>query len=84
MALYEKNIPFTTKLVNIYKGDQYKLDYLKINPKAEVPVLKDGIKYIPDSERIIEYLEDNFSNGNLFQSLKIKLNDHNYLNFIFF
>lgn len=63
MALYEKKIPFTTKLVDITKGEQYKPWYLKINPKGEVPVLKDGVKLIPDSVRIIDYLEDNFSNG---------------------
>lgn len=36
---------------------------MKLNPKGEVPVLKDGVKIIPDSTRIIDYLEDNFSNG---------------------
>lgn len=66
MALYEKKIPFTTKLVDITKGEQYQPWYLKINPKGEVPVLKDGIKFIPDSVRIIDYLEDNFSNGMIF------------------
>lgn len=66
MALYEKKIPFTTKLVDITKGEQYQPWYLKINPKGEVPVLKDGIKFIPDSVRIIDYLEDNFSNGRIF------------------
>lgn len=63
MALYEKKIPFSTKLVDITKGEQYQPWYLKINPKGEVPVLKDGVKLIPDSVRIIDYLEDNFSNG---------------------
>lgn len=63
MALCEKKIPFTTKFIDITKGEQYQPWFLKINPRGEVPVLKDGVKLIPDSIRIIDYLEDNFSNG---------------------
>ncbi|KAL0270435.1 UNVERIFIED_CONTAM: hypothetical protein PYX00_007845 [Menopon gallinae] len=63
MALCEKRIPFTTNFIDITKGEQYQPWFLKINPRGEVPVLKDGIKLIPDSVRIIDYLEDNFSNG---------------------
>lgn len=66
MALHEKNIPFTLKLVDVTKEEQYEPWFLKINPMGSVPVLKDGIKYIPDSKRIIGYLEDNFSNGIFF------------------
>lgn len=63
MALIEKRLPFKTHVVNIVKGEQYKPWFLEINPRGEVPVLKDGVKIIPDSARIIDYLEDNFSNG---------------------
>lgn len=63
MALLEKRVPFKTHVVNIAKGEQYQPWFLEINPRGEVPVLKDGIKVIPDSARIIDYLEDNFSNG---------------------
>lgn len=63
MALIEKRVPFKSHVVNIVKGEQYKPWFLEINPRGEVPVLKDGVKIIPDSARIIDYLEDNFSNG---------------------
>lgn len=65
MALYEKNLPFESHIVNITKGAQYEPWFLQLNPKGEVPVLQDTGKIIPDSTRIIDYLEDNFSNGTL-------------------
>lgn len=63
MALLEKRLSFNTHNVNIAKAEQYQPWFLEINPRGEVPVLKDGVKVIPDSARIIDYLEDNFSNG---------------------
>ncbi|KAK7865427.1 hypothetical protein R5R35_012791 [Gryllus longicercus] len=63
LALHEKKLPYKSHIVNLIKGEQYQPWFLHINPRGEVPVLKDGIKIIPDSGRIIDYLEDNFSNG---------------------
>lgn len=63
MALYEKNLPFESHIIDIAKGVQYEPWFLEINPCGEVPVLQDTGKIIPDSVRIIDYLEDNFSNG---------------------
>ncbi|XP_066991991.2 ganglioside-induced differentiation-associated protein 1 [Anabrus simplex] len=63
MALHEKKLPFKSHIVNLTKGEQFQPWFLQINPRGEVPVLKDGFKVIPDSSRILEYLEDNFSNG---------------------
>lgn len=65
MALHEKRLNFESNIVNIMKGAQYEPWFLKINPKGEVPVLQDDAKIIPDSNRIIDYLEDNFSNGKI-------------------
>jgi glutathione S-transferase len=63
MALHEKKLPFKEHIINLTKGEQYQPWFLRINPRGEVPVLKDGVKVIPDSGRILDYLEDNFSNG---------------------
>ncbi|XP_049777453.1 ganglioside-induced differentiation-associated protein 1 [Schistocerca cancellata] len=63
MALYEKKLPFKSSIVNITKGEQFEPWFLHINPRGEIPVLQDGVKIIPDSGRILDYLEDNFSNG---------------------
>ncbi|KAF5270006.1 hypothetical protein FQR65_LT05805 [Abscondita terminalis] len=63
MSLYEKNLPFQKQFVNLVKEVQYESWFLKLNPRGEIPVLQDTGKVIPDSGRIIDYLEDNFSNG---------------------
>lgn len=63
MALHEKHLQFDTVFVNLAKDTQYEPWFLKINPRGEVPVLQDTGKVISDSTRIIDYLEDNFSNG---------------------
>jgi glutathione S-transferase len=63
MALHEKKLPYKEHIINLIKGEQYQPWFLRINPRGEVPVLKDGVKVIPDSGRILDYLEDNFSNG---------------------
>ncbi|XP_066256128.1 ganglioside-induced differentiation-associated protein 1 isoform X2 [Euwallacea similis] len=62
MALYEKHLLFTPHSIEL-TGEQYQPWFLQINPKGEVPVLQDTGKIISDSARIIDYLEDNFSNG---------------------
>ncbi|KAG8180090.1 hypothetical protein JTE90_027870 [Oedothorax gibbosus] len=63
-ALNEKKIKYKSRLVDLNIGEQLEPWFIKLNPKSEVPVLQDGVKIIPDSRRIIDYLEDNFSNGN--------------------
>lgn len=63
MALYEKRVPFKSQVVSLLAKEQYEPWFLRLNPRGEVPVLTDGVKVIPDSVRIVEYLEDNFSNG---------------------
>jgi len=64
MTLFEKRIPFNTRFVNILNGKQFTEQFLSLNPRGEVPVLvDDNIRHIPDSSHIMDYLEDNFSNG---------------------
>ncbi|XP_042909498.2 ganglioside-induced differentiation-associated protein 1 [Parasteatoda tepidariorum] len=63
-ALQEKKLKYKSRIIDLYRGEQLEPWFLKINPKGEVPVLQDGVKIIPDSRRIIDYIEDNFSNGN--------------------
>ncbi|XP_013777316.1 ganglioside-induced differentiation-associated protein 1-like [Limulus polyphemus] len=63
-ALHEKCLNFKSIIVDLSKIEQYQPWYLRLNPRGEVPTLKDGVKIIPDSGRILDYLEDNFSNGN--------------------
>lgn len=57
MALYEKNLEFEPLFVDITKGEQYSSWFLDINPRGEIPVLKVKNEVIPDSTRILDYLE---------------------------
>ncbi|CAH2039603.1 unnamed protein product, partial [Iphiclides podalirius] len=57
MALYEKNIEFEPLIVDITKGEQYSSWFLELNPRGEIPVLKIHNEIIPDSTRIMDYLE---------------------------
>lgn len=63
MAFQEKRLKYKSHQVNLFKYEQYEPWFMRLNPNGQVPVLKDGIKIIPGSARIIDYLEDNFSNG---------------------
>ncbi|KAI8426268.1 hypothetical protein MSG28_005156, partial [Choristoneura fumiferana] len=58
MALYEKNVQFEPLVLDITKGEQYSSWFLDINPRGEIPVLKVNNRIIPDSTRILDYLED--------------------------
>ncbi|KAJ2944383.1 hypothetical protein O0L34_g18385 [Tuta absoluta] len=57
MALYEKNVIFEPIYVDIIKGEQYSSWFLDLNPRGEIPVLKAYNQIIPDSTRILDYLE---------------------------
>lgn len=57
MALYEKNVDFKPLTVDIIQGEQYSSWFLEINPRGEIPVLKVKNETIPDSTRILDYLE---------------------------
>lgn len=75
MAMYEKNIDFVPLEVDITKGEQYSSWFLEINPRGEIPVLKVNDNIIPDSTRILDFLE-----LHLDPSTKIKYVSHIYLN----
>lgn len=72
MALYEKNVDFEPIEVDITKGQQYSTWFLDINPRGEVPVLKVNNEIIPDSTRILDYLESYLDPGvfNVFCNVK--------------
>jgi glutathione S-transferase len=63
IALREKDADFKLVMVPFVKGDRYEPrhpDVLRINPKAQVPVLVHGDVELFDSTLIFEYLEDAF------------------------
>lgn len=57
-ALAEKGVAWTGHYLDILAGDQFKPDFLKLNPKAVVPVLvHDGV-VITESTVICEYIDE--------------------------
>jgi len=59
-ALAEKHLPWVGRYVDILAGEQFKPEYLAINPKAVVPVLVHDGEIITESTVICEYAEDAF------------------------
>lgn len=57
-ALAEKRLPWTSRYVDILRGEQFDAAFLALNPKAVVPVLVDDGAVILESTVICEYLEE--------------------------
>ena len=57
IALLEKEIPFTPAIVNLKEGEQFKPDFLKINPFHHIPVIVDDGLRVLESMAILDYLE---------------------------
>jgi glutathione S-transferase/RNA polymerase-associated protein len=60
ISLYEKNVPFELKMPNAIGTGQVDAEFMKANPRAEVPALLDDGFPIFDSTVILEYIEDKF------------------------
>jgi glutathione S-transferase len=58
VALYENDVPFTPKLVNLGDPDE-RAAFLKVSPIGKFPVLRDEARgqTVPESSIIIEYLD---------------------------
>jgi glutathione S-transferase len=60
ITLFEKNLSWDTRRVDLFKNEQYDPDYLKYNPKGVVPTLVDQGRAIVESTLICEYLDEAF------------------------
>jgi ganglioside-induced differentiation-associated protein 1 len=60
-ALAEKALEWTGHYLDILAGEQFRPDYLKINPKAMVPALVHDGRIVVESTVICEYIEDVFA-----------------------
>ncbi|MCC2098328.1 MAG: glutathione S-transferase family protein [Hyphomicrobiales bacterium] len=65
-ALDEKKLPWTSHYIDILAGEQFRPEYLAINPRAMVPALIHDGRTIIESTVICEYLEDVFPDNPIF------------------
>ena len=59
-ALAEKRLEWSGRYIDILAGEQFRPEFLAINPKAVVPVLVHDGEVSPESTVICEYLEEVF------------------------
>ena len=67
-ALEEKHLAWNSHVVDIFSGEQFRPEFLALNPKAVVPVLVHEDFVIPESTVICEYLEDAFPDHPIYPS----------------
>ncbi|WP_315786273.1 MULTISPECIES: glutathione S-transferase family protein [unclassified Bradyrhizobium] len=74
IALYENDVPFTPKLINLGDADE-RAAFLKLWPVGKFPVLRDeqSRRTIPESSIIIEYLDQQFAGATRFIPEEIDL-----------
>jgi glutathione S-transferase len=63
--LEEIGQPYDVKLLRLSEGDNFKPDYLAINPMGKVPAIKHGGTVITEVAAICTYLADAFSDAKL-------------------
>ncbi|HEX4338987.1 MAG TPA: glutathione S-transferase family protein [Polyangiaceae bacterium] len=57
LALTVKGIPFESKLLQFSRGDHKTPEFLAMNPRGRVPVLKDAERVVYESLAIMSYIE---------------------------
>lgn len=60
LTLFEKDIPWRGELLDLSRGDQFKPDYLALNPNGVVPTLLHDGHVLIESTVINEYLDETF------------------------
>jgi glutathione S-transferase len=60
LTLIEKDLPWTSEYIDLFNNEQYRPDYLKLNPKGVVPTLIHDGRAIIESTLICEYLDQTF------------------------
>jgi glutathione S-transferase len=71
-ALAEKGLPWTSRYVDILRGEQFEPAFVALNPKAVVPVLVHDGAVIVESTVICEYLEEVFPDRPLYPTAPLE------------
>jgi len=62
-------IDITIEEVNVYAGQGNSLEYLKINPLGQIPVLSDAHIRLSESNAVLIYLSEKYGNMSLYSSI---------------
>jgi len=65
VVLFEKDIEWTSRYVDLLAGEQFDPAFLKINPRAAVPAIVHDGQVLIESTVICEYLDDSFDGPRL-------------------
>ncbi|MEL6439584.1 MAG: glutathione S-transferase family protein [Cyanobacteria bacterium J06621_8] len=65
IALLEKEIPFTPIIINLQDREQFKPEFLALNPFHHVPVIVDQGLRVIESLAILDYLESKYPQHSL-------------------
>lgn len=65
LTLIEKGLPWESEYIDLFKNEQYRPEYLKLNPKGVVPTLIHEGHTIVESTLICEYLDQSFPQPSL-------------------
>jgi glutathione S-transferase len=71
-ALEEKDLEWQGHYVDILSGEQFRPEFLAVNPKGVVPVLVDDGHVITESTVICEYLEEAFPEPPLYPAVPLE------------
>lgn len=66
LTLELKQVPYTSRLINVSKGEHKAPGFLALNPRGRVPVLRDGGYVLAESLAIMAYLDRKFPEPSLF------------------
>jgi glutathione S-transferase len=60
LTLIEKGLEWSSEYIDLFKNEQYRPEYLRLNPKGVVPTLIHDGRPVVESTLICEYLDETF------------------------